>query len=184
MIFQHTIDKVLSGEKTQTRRLVKVGEFAANQYGLWIPDLKEWHRRFADLLTGEYVDNRARIVVKIPPARDKYVVQNSYAVQSGRGQTAIARMRIIDINREDVRNISDKDVQAEGFENPYHFWETWTAMHDKRANSHLLCDLHRRDYVTWGAWAMDYSHQWCEYMSGRPAEQYDAWALTFELAQP
>jgi hypothetical protein len=137
MQFAHTFEKVLSGEKTMTRRLV-VQELDALYEGA--------------------------VIRCSEPPRVRWEVGNTYAVQPGRGKPAVARIRITDIRREDVRNISDEDVRAEGFEWRSVFLETWCNMHDKAA-------------IT------DSRMFWLENIHRRPAERYDAWVLTFEVVK-
>lgn len=106
MIFQHTIDKLLSGEKTQTRRLAswRDGHHGkATRMDLTILSAKNWE------------------------------VGKTYAVQPGRGKKAVGRIRITRIEYQDVRDISYPDVQSEGFSSRVEFWQTWCGMHDKSA---------------------------------------------------
>ena len=73
MIFQHTVEAVLNGTKTQTRRVVKENQ------DLWFDE-------------GNYV--------VYENGRAKYRVGNTYAVQPGRCKKAVARIRITDIRQE------------------------------------------------------------------------------------
>ena len=74
MIFQHTWERVLSGDKTQTRRIVKWDE------SLVRPPL-----------------------TVITPDRAKYQVGKTYAVQPARTKKGIARIQITGIRHEDAR---------------------------------------------------------------------------------
>lgn len=147
MQFAKTIDKVLSGEKTQTRRIVKASchEYQAG-----------W-----DVIRAT-VDVKGLIHTKL------WTVGKTYAVQRGRGVKAEARIRITDIRREDVRSISEADVKAEGFISYEHFIQTWCYMHDAAAcrEADKLKGIHI-----------------CDVARTRPAERYQAWALTFELVK-
>lgn len=143
MLFVHTIDKVLDQSKTQTRRIVKAGDVylentRTGQCGVFQDDIK-----VSD--------------------RPKYIIGKTYAAQPARGKPAVARIRITDIRREDVRAISVEDVWQEGFLSKFEFMQTWVAMHDKPV-------------LRYPDWKLSS-------LSGRPAERYDAWALTFELVQ-
>lgn len=119
MIFQHTIDKVLSGEKTQTRRLVKPTQgihahaqgtvVTYNHVGIW-------------------------------------KLGNAYAVQPGRGKKGVARIRITKIQREDARYISEDDALSEGFSGQTDFWHTWVDMHDS-AFYETFVYAHDTDYL-------------------------------------
>lgn len=150
MIFQFTIDKVLSGEKTQTRRLVKPGqEFFPADMG---DDAAVMHKGFSAY----------RLV---------YEVGKTYAIQPGRGKAAVARLRITGIRRVDARDIDPRDAQAEGFVSATHFMLLWTKMHDPE---------HYKRYPTTGqqSLAWDNGVLW-----GRPAERYQAFAITFEVVR-
>lgn len=151
MLFMHIFEKVLSGEKTQTRRLVK-SEHTAAKIAMgttleFMPVGYGW---------GDIVAVRQR-------GRDIYAIQKDYAVQPARTAKAIARIRITDIRQEDVRNISDEDVIAEGFTDKFEFMRVWVSIHDK--------ELHKQQY--WGL----------ESIKARPRERYLAWVLTFELCK-
>lgn len=96
MIFQHTHELVLSGDKTQTRRLVKPGD-----------ELHSW-----------WENDRVgfRKAVQMDSGRIRWEVGRTYAVQPGRGQKAIARIRITDIRREPLQAITEAEAEAEGVE--------------------------------------------------------------------
>lgn len=158
MIFQHTWQKVLSGEKTSTRRLVKPSSAAITHGGII-------HEVFDGSLKKHY---------------PTYCVGKTYAVQPGRGQKSIARIRITGIRLEDVRNISDEDLRAEGFHDAFHFLWTWTKMHDKPAwTANQKTDFSDGDESGW----MSHPVAWVSWLKGtRPAERYQAWVIEFELA--
>ena len=148
MIFQHTWQRVLDGTKTQTRRRAKSNELLSESHSsisVWVPDTprSKGHYRFV------------------------YQIGRTYAVQPARGKKAVARIRITDIRLEDVREISDEDVLAEGFASWADFLGLWCNMHDKQSG-------HEYDQAVHGAWR--------DYLRTRPDERYQAWALTFELA--
>ena len=157
MIFAHTFQAVLDGRKNQTRRLVKPGD-------------------------ASYDDGFGYIVSVYRNERCVYDVGKTYAVQPGRGRKAVARIRITDIRREDVREISVEDVIAEGVERRSEFLETWTQMHDKPAKSYLDCDLRGTAYrQTSNDIPLYVYSEWDNYLVRRPAERYAAWVIEFEL---
>lgn len=149
MIFQHTHEMVLSGRKTQTRRAIKL-----NDTFVWYDSVM-------------YVSRSGKGERFFTP----YQTCKTYAVQPGRGKKAIARIEITEIRREDVREISDEDVVAEGFTAFSGFIKTWIKMHDPKA--HLA---HQIEPMT--------SQRTFQWMSeGRPPKLYQAWALTFRLVE-
>lgn len=106
MIFAHTLEKVLNGTKTQTRRLVKAGE----------------------QLTADGV------CIRTARGRRLYQVGKTYAVQPARGKRAVARIRVTRLRCEDVGDISAEDAHAEGFASPCAFLEAWRAIHGTKAD--------------------------------------------------
>lgn len=155
MIFQHTIDNVLNGTKTQTRRLVKPRQRYADRHELGLPPAV-----FTVSAASE------------PSPRIQWYVGQTVAVQPGRNAKGIARIRITGIRQEDVRCISDEDAKAEGFEDWGHFMGTWTWMHD---NYELF---HSQDLWARGGQMLR------GVLSHRPIERYTAWVITFVLVKP
>ena len=119
MIFQHTWEQVLRGEKTQTRRLVKDGETLERNYILSDGTLSP-------------------TVVFTAKGRVKWAVGRTYAVQPGRGKKQIARIRLTDIRQERLQNISIEDVRSEGVSPaiaPYAHYlpyrQLWDTIHNR-----------------------------------------------------
>lgn len=108
MIFAHTLDRVLGGEKWQTRRVIKADEQLTRTDG--------------------------KVRVEVPGKRVVYEVGKSYAVQPGRGKHAVARIVLTGIRRESVAAISNFDAAAEGYRSREAFLKTWHAIHGDRAN--------------------------------------------------
>ncbi|MBZ0290671.1 MAG: hypothetical protein K8I30_23805 [Anaerolineae bacterium] len=106
MIFAHTLDKVICGEKWQTRRLVKPGETL----------------------------DSAQIRVSNQSQRTVYEVGKSYAVQPNRGQKAVARILLTGLRREMVLSINDEDARAEGFPSKAEFVAAWQKIHGLKAD--------------------------------------------------
>lgn len=157
MIFQHTWQQVLSGEKTATRRIVKPGDYIGRQYTPHI----DTSIPYAYLPT-----------VFAESGYPKWSPGKTYAVQTGRTAKGIARIRITGLRAEDVRNISRADVAAEGFQNRYDFFVTWLGMHDKGALHGFIEDT-------------DFLHNTTDvFLATRPAEKYQAWVIEFELVRP
>ncbi|MBZ0291403.1 MAG: ASCH domain-containing protein [Anaerolineae bacterium] len=78
---------ILSGCKTQTRRVVKGGEI--------LLEVSNCHM--------VYIKNRI-----------KWEVGKTYALQPGRGKKAVGRIRITDIRKEPLQELSTEDAIAEG----------------------------------------------------------------------
>ena len=106
MIFQHTLNKVLSGDKWHTRRIIDDGK--------WIRD------------------NSTQLFIAIKRnGRTLYAVGNTYAVQPARGKPAVARIRITGMRLEPVTSITIEDAIAEGFESCKEFFNAWVEIHGK-----------------------------------------------------
>lgn len=106
MIFQYTLEQVLSGEKTATSRLVKPGESA------------------------EYIDNGRIEAVRLR-GRDKYRIGKTYAVQPSRNEPAVARIRLLSIKRQRVSETSAEETKMEGFDCREAFFAQWRDIHGK-----------------------------------------------------
>ena len=151
MIFQHTFQKVLDGTKTQTRRRIT---------GDWVRG------------TGDIAIDCVLVADKTGKYRKKHYVGQELAVQPGRGKKQVARIRITAIRREDVRDISDEDGQAEGFLGLCDFAKTWHRMHD--TDDHVISKIvSSMSRETWRHLTRD-----------KPDGMFDAWVLEFELVQP
>lgn len=169
MIFQHTWEKVLLGEKTQTRRQRKPLQY----YFKETCQVEKWQR----YLTWKTV----------------YAIGKTYAVQPARTAKGIARIQIMSIRREDVRQISEADARAEGFDSPELFWLKWCEMYDPLAAVQVKRFIEAVPDVVNGVSYPGfrvmkptedrelYYYTAKDYLAQRPAERYDAWVLTFAL---
>lgn len=111
MIFQYTLDLLLSGRKTQTCRLTKAGEVTER-------------------------DANGAIVAVTAKGRDKYRVGKTYAVQPARTQPAVARIRLTGIERKNVQEITEAEAKAEGYANRDEFFDVWRTVHgEKKLNA-------------------------------------------------
>jgi hypothetical protein len=115
MQFAHTWEKVLSGAKTQTRRIVKPGD----DWGSWGPYRAVYNGADPNGIDGVPTWGRMR-----------WRINQVLSVQPGRAQKGVARIRITDLRLEDVRKITDEDAAAEGFWDPDDFLVLWCQMHD------------------------------------------------------
>jgi len=100
----------------------------------------------------------------------KYFVGQIHAALPNRGIKQIAKIRILEIRKEDVRHISKPDLLAEGFSNPLDFLKTWVNMHDK---------TFERDSAKFN----DGNMPFVDFLMARPKERYTAWVLTFEVVE-
>jgi hypothetical protein len=116
MIFHKTWRQVLGGTKTQTRRLVKEGDYgwACGDNGKLPPDLRLMHS------TVHQANHRLR-----------WARGNTYAVQPGRGKKSVGRFRLTGIRWERLQEISGRDVMAEGCWTGDEFIRLWDSIHRK-----------------------------------------------------
>lgn len=107
MIFQYTLDLLLSGRKTQTCRIAKPNESAVR-------------------------GSNGTIEAVTVNGHDKYRVGKTYAVQPSRNQSAVARIRLVGIERKNVAEITTEEAQAEGDTSREEFFEVWRSIHGEK----------------------------------------------------
>lgn len=135
MIFQHTWEKVLSGEKTQTRRLAKSDEMLFSEFFATTPKRDSVGRTHVRDLCG----------IQIPTFDEKWSVGHTYAVQPARNQKSVGRIRITAIRREDVQSITYEDARAEGAP-PDHLCDCYSPV---RWYANLWDAINRRKGIRW-----------------------------------
>jgi hypothetical protein len=99
MIFRQW-HQVLGGLKTQTRRLVKEGDYV-------------WCYPFKSLGCDGVLERRIEMVVAAN-RRLRWEVGKTYAVQPERGKKSMGRVKLLSIRRERLQDISGEDAIAEG----------------------------------------------------------------------
>ena len=180
MIFQHTIKQVLSGEKTQTSRLVKPGEDFYLDYSDAVK-VYENTENFPSIVLPQRVAWQNIATVLDAHGRRKWEVGKTYAIQPGRGQKSVGRIRVTALSRQDVRTFTYEDVNREGFATRYEFMRTWCEMHDKTAQ-------HKMSVAYWMIQAQintaeSESIRLRKLLESRPVNLYTAWVIRFELAE-
>lgn len=162
MLFIHTWEKVLSGEKAQTRRIVKPTEhmFAGHEGTVW------------SVLNPKTLGD--------PQLRAVYETNKKYAVQPGRGKAAVGSILITNIrHQEDVRYISEEDVKAEGLADKKEFLLIWASMHDK-----AFFKNYSSFYIGTAGLAEEcVVERRYQGIFQRPSEFYRAWVLEFKLVK-
>lgn len=111
MIFQHTWQQILAGDKVQTRRLVQEGDTFDTENGV---------------ITAVY--RKGRLLYKVGQTR---------AVQTGRGKPSVGRIRLTGIRRQRVNEISEADAIAEGVEVVGREYDARTGQHASRYNAYI-----------------------------------------------
>jgi hypothetical protein len=203
MLFQHSlIDKLIFQSKTQTRRPVKPNHYYLERDRVVLAQRER---------TTDIPVYKVGKTYPVQPGRGKpglYWNPRTHETNEawlrdcktagmnvsvwGDAASALAgyvplRIRITDIRREDVRNISDKDALAEGFksefphENKWLFIQLWARLYDPIASwkfdpqrvDYWLGKGRNKELVSW----QDVQAQ----IASRPADLYDAWALTFQV---
>ena len=177
MIFQHTIDKVLSGEKTQTRRLFKAGDYG------WMcgysNEINPSTGRTGFIYSSVSNQQSEKII-------NRWQVGKTYAIQPGRSMKAVGRIEIVSIRCQDVRNISAKDAYAEGFAGKIDFLATWAGMHDKSLGLKIVdpaVAFFGGHYAVKGAIDFMGLDEALGAIAIRPAKRYQAWVLEFKLVK-
>lgn len=116
--------KVLDGTKTQTRRPVKDMDWVR-----WVKGSTEIvaHHHFKSPIKAD--DHGYGIQGIERAGRALWTVGNTYAVCPGRGQKAVARIRILDIRAQSPSLISEADARAEGFDSREAFWDKLRSLY-------------------------------------------------------
>ena len=190
MLFkQELAELILTGKKTQTRRPVKAGEVLRvkeSPFGGVDPLAVMQNGRTKIRVGGDYAvqykygkpmrwwtehvgrkliswEQYEKAVVYAKKGHEvKYLNENSLWKPM--------RIRVTDIRRENVLDISHVDAVAEGFRSSRGFWEVWCGFYDKPALSQMDLSQCPEDWVEW-------------VRENRPVEKYQAWAYTFELVE-
>ena len=116
-------EKILRGEKTMTRRIVK----SPFQVGddIWIEKAG-----YASALDDEGKCPPIAAVIRFPDSfkpgyRIRYEVGKTYAIQPGRGKKAVGRILIMAIRKEWLHDITEEDARAEGVADWNAFVNLW-----------------------------------------------------------
>ena len=157
--FQHTLRQLLTGEKTETSRIVKPEQDYTGALPHFIPSVyvrDEW---------GNY--------------RTIWKTGNDYAIQPARGVHSVGRYRVEAIWRQDVRTLTLGQVEDEGFKKALwgDFWLVWCKMHDPAAFKEICerWDEHYHDFKDITLTGVK------NYLLERPAERYQAWRMTIHV---
>lgn len=184
MLFQNTWEWIIiqsphTGQpKTQTRRLAKQGD--GYLFQRWVKRggriLYEVGKTYAIQSNstggGLWTDGNGHFVVPIfwegrtDDEGEWYSYRFDKRVEYFSRGYYPARIRITAIRREDVRNITNDDLRAEGFSDYKGFMLAWCLKHDKTAYRALASE------EVWHG---------KQYFDERPGQYYQAWALEFEL---
>lgn len=116
MIFAKTTDKVLAGEKTQTRRPMKNGDV------IEVPGFMK------ELNIGKPISMIFRV---IRGGRLLWEVGRTYAVQPGRTAKSVGRIRLTGLRSEPLYRITHDDARAEGFSGRDEFVRVWQEIYPK-----------------------------------------------------
>lgn len=174
MIFQYThkwifeVSPATGQPKTQTRRLEKSGQKLVQHVGEDGFDLP--------------------VVISSAGKRLHYGGQ-IVAAQPGRNMKGDGRIRIIEIQKQDVRNITNNDARAEGFYHALDFMITWCGMHDiaigfpghyptqtSLISREFFKSVGSGPYASWVDWTD-------ECLMKRPNSHYQAFAYHFKAIE-
>lgn len=109
--------KIFTGQKTQTRRIKKDGEYATGYI----------HR---DDFGGKELDAP---YVSIYGNRLKWMDGGVYGVQVKRGGHSIGKIRVLNLWDEDIQDIDTDSAIAEGFTGKDEFFEAWVKINGKKS---------------------------------------------------
>lgn len=119
MIFQATWEKMLSGEKYMTRRIVKPGEMALYDVSAIQErdDVRLFFNAHHQPMVAYPVELESQITIScVLTANEhrKWCVGRSYSIQPGRGQKALGCRTLAAIRQEHLQDITEDDAIAEG----------------------------------------------------------------------
>jgi len=185
MLFKEDLaQKILLGEKTQTRRPVKPGETLVERDGLKTVltaagRIKYQVRRDYAVQTkrgkpGHWYDTKHRTLFGYEQYDWLVADQGQVSAEWIMHRNGVRKMRIrvTDIHQEDVRTISVADSFAEGFYNPYGFLKTWCGFYDEPGLA--ILELKQSFIMDYGITGV---------LDERPDELYQGFAYTFELLE-
>jgi hypothetical protein len=177
MLFKpELIQKIVTEKKTQTRRPVKGNEILSGDGETVFVRLSKDKYRTKMEVGRDYAvqPGRGQAGILWCPEIGVTITKDAYTlVQERTGETLTQgfkplRIRILNIRREDVREISHNDAVAEGFSTGrVAFWRTWCEFYDPSIVPMLTKSIY--DSNTRGE------------LQARPDELYQAWAYTFEV---
>jgi uncharacterized protein YhfF len=105
MIFQYTLEQVLSGAKTATRRPVNPKTDSAVR------------------------DDDGQVVAVLVNGREKWRVGKTYAIQPSRNAPSVGRIRVTALDEQPLNAITDAEAQAEGAADRAGFFALWQQVH-------------------------------------------------------
>jgi len=118
MIFTpHHVRLILESRKTQTRRLYVQGDSLKQRFDI---DLRS--RRRVDVLPLTITNN----------GRIRWQVGKTYALQPGRGKSAVGRIRITAIRTEFLQDIGEQDAIAEGMAGWADYALVWDSINTRK----------------------------------------------------
>lgn len=161
MQFSHTIDEVLAGEQTQTSRIWKDNYILdeSERYIHWVQIRGVSTKKIG------YVSIRSRKTGKL-----LYHTDQILSVQSARGAKGVAKIRILELAKRDVRSFTEEDIAREGFETRLDFYVTWYYMHFP-------------EYVKFLAQELVTPEWWLDAIRGQIPEKNTALVIRFELVK-
>jgi len=65
----------------------------------------------------------------------RYRVGHVYAVQPGRGRAAVGHIRILDLDRQMVREVSNLQARAEGYDSVFEFWSALNTVNGREVRA-------------------------------------------------
>lgn len=150
MIFMRTADEVLARTKTQTSRLVGIEDEA-----LWSNPSGNYHAAHA--MAGDWVIDEV-----LRRGRRLYQVGGTYAVQPGRTEPSVGRIRLLSIARRRLQTLTAEEHIAEGL-------RTQFGGHD------AVVDLRDQFISLWNSVYIRPAHRW--------EADPEIWMLTFKLVK-
>lgn len=176
-------DKILRGEKRQTRRPHRSGDEAVLNTSDAIVAVKR-NGRFLWRVGGFFAvqPGRGKRIVWYYPGKPHVMLLDDRQPDGSKypdddllriGYRPL-RIKLAAIRCEDVRHISHEDALAEGFSNRLEFWQVWCGFYDPPM-AKVIAGLLKRT----GSTEVEVYRVASLKLGERPTALYSAWALTF-----
>lgn len=184
------IDKIATGEKTQTRRPLRDGEYLKTVNGKLAWFAASGRIKYQVGKTYAVQPGRGLATVRWHPATKVTMTSDAFAMVLAHTGTTLTegfvplRIHVLELFTEDVREISCEDALAEGFTKQSEFLATWCNFYDAR---HARCQVMEDKTVLWvDAQGNPYADDVVDFaewlMLNRQTVPYRAIAIKFEIA--
>jgi hypothetical protein len=194
--FHHDlIDEIVAGRKTKTRRMYREGDKVVFNEAAGYHAVVNANGRVRWIIGKDYA---------VVPGRGKPTVWYNTATLEVNPAEAIPRMglainpawrplriKVLNLELGDVREISREDAICEGFSSPVDFLMRWETIYGSSGPRRLSNEFGDEWFAWWKGvktnrhnWRVGKSQDFIDHLrKDCPDERFQAWAITFEVCQ-